>query len=158
MTVILQDDHLATEAWASCGHIWTLSYIRLCGLVVDHRRAGAKDLRFASLMGTCNFFIFFNTRDMTKMKPAFGKVSAQPAFFSDGSVTSQHVPLAHTHTHTHTRTHTHTHTHTRHINVTHVTFILSSRGLRLQVNYAIRMSWLVHIMSFWGVRFISSTV
>ena len=63
-------------------------------------------------MGTCNFFIFFNTRDMTKMKPAFGKVSAQPAFFSDGSVTSQHVPLAHTHTHTHTHTHAHAHTHT----------------------------------------------
>ena len=83
-------------------------------------------------MGTCNFFIFFNTRDMTKMKPAFGKVSAQPAFFSDGSVTSQHVPLAHTHTLTHT--------HTRHVNVTHVMFILSSRELRLQVNYAIRMS------------------
>ena len=73
--------------------------------MVDHRKAGAEDL------------IFFNARDMKKIKPAF---------FSDGSVISQHVPLAHTHT--------------RHVNVTHVTLILSSLKLRLQVNYAIRMS------------------
>ena len=111
--------------------------MRLCGLMVDHRRAGAEDLRFTSLMGTRNFLSFSMLVTWRKIKPAF---------FSDGSVISQHVPLAHTHTHT------------RHVNVTHVTLILSSLKLRLQVNHAIRMSWSVHFMSFWSVRLILSTV
>ena len=148
MTVILQDDHLATEAWASCGHIWTLSYMRLCGLVVDHRRAGAKDLRFASLMGTCNFLSFSTLVTWRKWNQL--SVKFPYSQLSSVMVLSLHnMSLLHAHTHILT--------HKRHVNVTHVTFILSSRELRLQVNYAIRMSWSVHIMSFWGVRFISST-
>ena len=70
-------------------HILTLSYMRLCGLVVNHQRAGAEGLRFASLMGTHNFLSFSTLVTWRKIKPAF---------FSSGSVTSQHVTIARAHT------------------------------------------------------------
>ena len=59
------------------GYAEHVSYISLCGQVVDHRK-GAEEL-FQNL-------IFFHARYMAKKK----------AFLSDGSFTSQHVTLRHT--------------------------------------------------------------
>ena len=80
---------ILTDGMRNTCHILTLSYMRLCGLVVNHRRAGAEGLRFASLMGTHNFLSFSTLVTWRKIKPAF---------FSGGSVTSQHVIIARAHT------------------------------------------------------------